>query len=52
AKNAEQIKFERIVAFISLVLMAFDSERSDCVYKILMKLKNLIGTCEQDVHFQ
>nr|APZ75429.1 polyprotein [Jasmine virus T] len=52
AKNAEQVKLERIVAFISLVLMAFDSERSDCVYKILMKLKNLIGTCEQDVHFQ
>nr|WIW79763.1 polyprotein [Potato virus A] len=52
AKASEQINFERIIAFISLVLMMFDRERSDCVYRSLTKLKSLMSTVENTVQFQ
>nr|QIA62007.1 polyprotein [Malva vein clearing virus] len=52
SRNANLAHFERIIAFISLVLMMFDAEKSDCVYKILSKLKGLINTTEQGVYHQ
>nr|YP_006846309.1 6K1 [Potato virus B] len=52
SKSSEQVNFERIIAFVSLVLMMFDAERSDCVYRSLTKLKSLMGTVENTVHFQ
>nr|SCO64877.1 Polyprotein [Carrot thin leaf virus] len=47
-KRIEEIQMERIIAFVSLVMMMFDAERSDCVYKILNKLKGLTNTIATD----
>nr|WBW87812.1 MAG: polyprotein [Barleria repens mottle virus] len=46
SKRVEESKFEAIIAFIALVLMVFDAERSDCVYRSLTKLKSLVSTTE------
>uniref|UniRef100_A0AAU6NE54 Genome polyprotein n=1 Tax=Ethiopian yam virus TaxID=3123104 RepID=A0AAU6NE54_9POTV len=46
SKRADESKFEAIIAFIALVLMIFDAERSDCVYRSLTKLKSLVSTTE------
>nr|UQS87546.1 polyprotein [Yam mosaic virus] len=46
SKRSEECKFEAIIAFIALVLMIFDAERSDCVYRSLTKLKSLVSTTE------
>nr|WGV46809.1 polyprotein [Aconitum potyvirus 1] len=53
AKGACEIELERTVAFVALIMMMFDAERSDCVYKVLSKLRGLmapIGT--ESVAFQ
>nr|NP_734337.1 6K1 protein [Tobacco vein mottling virus] len=52
AKNTGQASLERIIAFVSLTLMLFDNERSDCVYKILTKFKGILGSVENNVRFQ
>nr|YP_010088112.1 6K1 [Platycodon mild mottle virus] len=48
AKSQEQAQLERIIAVIALILMVFDAERSDCVYKILNKLRTLVGISSSD----
>nr|AHN96209.1 polyprotein [Yam mild mosaic virus] len=50
AKRESEQRLEQIIAFIALVMMIFDNERSDCVYKVLNKLKNLMNTAEPVVH--
>ncbi|AWA45285.1 polyprotein [Thladiantha dubia mosaic virus] len=50
-RNSEQ-NLEKIIAFVALVLMIFDSEKSDCVYKTLNKLRNLVSTCDEPVAHQ
>nr|NP_734156.1 6K1 protein [Lettuce mosaic virus] len=52
AKREDQANLERIIAFTALVMMMFDSERSDCVYRSLSKLKSLVSTCDDDVRHQ
>nr|AJD23397.1 polyprotein [Japanese yam mosaic virus] len=52
AKRRGEVELERVVAFIALVMMVFDSERSDCVVKILNKLKNIISSTDADVYHQ
>nr|ADP00834.1 polyprotein [Turnip mosaic virus] len=52
AKRQSEQELERIIAFIALVLMMFDAERSDCVTKILNKLKGLVSTVEPTVYHQ
>nr|BCD42131.1 polyprotein [Turnip mosaic virus] len=52
AKRQSEQELERIIAFVALVLMMFDAERSDCVTKILNKLKGLIATVEPTVYHQ
>nr|NP_734226.1 6K1 protein [Japanese yam mosaic virus] len=52
AKRRGELELERVVAFIALVMMVFDSERSDCVVKILNKLKNIISSTDADVYHQ
>nr|AJS10744.1 polyprotein [Sweet potato virus 2] len=52
AKSAKESSYERIIAFIALVLMVIDAERSDCVYKSLNKLKGLMGTISDGVYHQ
>ncbi|AJO62057.1 polyprotein [Tamarillo leaf malformation virus] len=39
---------ERIIAIITLLIMAFDAERSDGVYQILNKFKGVIGSAERE----
>nr|WPN04274.1 polyprotein [Sweet potato feathery mottle virus] len=51
-KSRKEMQYERIIAFVSLLLMIVDSEKSDCVYKILQKLKGLMGTINSDVYHQ
>nr|YP_004046674.1 6K1 [Sweet potato virus C] len=51
-KSRKEIQYERIIAFISLLLMVIDSERSDCVYKILSKLRGLMGCIDGGVYHQ
>ncbi|QHB15168.1 polyprotein [Potyvirus sp.] len=50
AKNSSE-KIEKIVAFSALVMMLFDSERSDYLYRLMNKLRGLVSTCER-VEFQ
>nr|YP_007354891.1 6K1 protein [Brugmansia mosaic virus] len=45
-------KLEHIVAFISLVVMVFDAERSDCVFKTLNKFRGIVGSLNSNVHHQ
>nr|BDB30826.1 polyprotein [Scallion mosaic virus] len=52
SKRHEQQELERIIAFVALVLMMFDAERSDCVTKILNKVRNLVTTTEPAVYHQ
>ncbi|QIJ96721.1 polyprotein [Polygonatum kingianum virus 1] len=52
AKRESEQNLEKIIAFTSLVLMIFDQERSDCVYKILNKLKGLMNTIDGGVYHQ
>nr|BCY26845.1 polyprotein [Turnip mosaic virus] len=52
AKRQSEQELERVIAFIALVLMMFDAERSDCVTKILNKLKGLVSTVEPTVYHQ
>nr|BBE01235.1 polyprotein [Narcissus yellow stripe virus] len=52
ARSQSERELERVVAFVALILMMFDSERSDCVTKILNKLKNLVSTIEPGVYHQ
>nr|NP_734126.1 6K1 protein [Scallion mosaic virus] len=52
SKRHEQQELERIIAFVALVLMMFDAERSDCVTKILNKVRNLVTTTESTVYHQ
>nr|AUF72923.2 polyprotein [Papaya leaf distortion mosaic virus] len=52
AKRTSEQNLEKIIAFVALVMMIFDSEKSDCVYKTLNKLRNLVATCEEPVAHQ
>nr|QYA72285.1 polyprotein [Wild potato mosaic virus] len=45
-------KIEHIIAFVSLAVMLFDVERSDCVFKSLNKFKGVIGSLNSDVRHQ
>nr|BDR95910.1 polyprotein [Konjac mosaic virus] len=51
-RSANEAAFESIIAITSLVLMVFDQERSDCVYRILQKLRTLVGISGEVVHHQ
>nr|YP_009667093.1 6K1 [Zucchini shoestring virus] len=52
AKTKNEQHLEKILAFITLVMMMVDPDKSDCVYKILNKFKGVVGTIEQDVYHQ
>nr|QFS20011.1 polyprotein [Pepper veinal mottle virus] len=48
SKRPAEAKLEQIVAFVALMMMVFDTDRSDCVYKVLNKLKNVMGVVDND----
>nr|UZT04376.1 polyprotein [Bean common mosaic virus] len=52
AKNATQLQFEKIVAFMALLTMVIDTERSDAIFKILSKLKTVFQTMGENVQIQ
>nr|AQY17504.1 polyprotein [Chilli ringspot virus] len=52
AKRESEVRLEQIVAFMALIMMIFDNDRSDCVYRVLNKFKNIVSTAEQDVVHQ
>nr|QCI56995.1 polyprotein [Bean yellow mosaic virus] len=50
AKPNDMVALEKVVAVTALILMIFDAERSDCVYKVLNKLKGILSTTSQDAY--
>nr|WIC44011.1 polyprotein [Yambean mosaic virus] len=52
AKNATQVQFEKVVAFMALLTMVVDTERSDAIFKILAKLKTVFSTMGENVQVQ
>ncbi|UTQ50671.1 MAG: polyprotein [Rumex potyvirus 1] len=52
AKSPMESKYERIIAMFALFMMVFDADRSDCVYKILNKLRTLTNIAQTDVYHQ
>ncbi|ADT71770.1 polyprotein [Potyvirus apii] len=52
AKRVSEARLEQAMAFVALILMAIDSERSDCVHKVLNKLKSLMSIADADVYHQ
>nr|WRW59424.1 polyprotein [Bean yellow mosaic virus] len=50
AKPNDMVALEKIVAVTALILMIFDAERSDCVYRVLNKLKGILSTTTQDTY--
>uniref|UniRef100_A0A481UMQ3 Genome polyprotein n=1 Tax=Dasheen mosaic virus TaxID=29271 RepID=A0A481UMQ3_9POTV len=52
AKTALQLQFEKIIAFLAIVTMCVDAERSDAVFRLLSKLKTVFATVGEDVRIQ
>nr|YP_010809025.1 6k1 [Passionfruit Vietnam virus] len=52
SKSATQVNFEKIIAFMALLTMCVDAERSDALFRILHKLKTVFGTMGEDVRIQ
>nr|QZM07358.1 polyprotein [Dasheen mosaic virus] len=52
AKTALQLQFEKIIAFLAIVTMCIDAERSDAVFRLLSKLKTVFATVGEDVRIQ
>nr|YP_004940322.1 6K1 protein [Yambean mosaic virus] len=52
AKTATQVQFEKIIAFMALLTMVIDTERSDAIFKVLGKLKTVFSTMGEEVRVQ
>nr|AWT22215.1 polyprotein [Papaya ringspot virus] len=52
AKSDNEKKLEQVIAFITLILMMVDVDKSDCVYRILNKFKGVINSCNTNVYHQ
>nr|QBB78857.1 polyprotein [Wild tomato mosaic virus] len=48
SKRPSEAKLEQIVAFVALLMMVFDGDRGDCVYKVLNKLRNVMGSVDNE----
>ncbi|CAJ57715.1 polyprotein [Narcissus degeneration virus] len=51
-KKKNENDLEKIVATIALIMMIFDTDRSDAVFKILNKVKTVFSTFGERVQFQ
>nr|AWJ64368.1 MAG: polyprotein [Ornithogalum mosaic virus] len=52
AKNSQEQNLEKIIAFVTLLSMMYSPERSDGLFKILNKVKGILGTIEGGVYHQ
>ncbi|ANA48365.1 polyprotein [Impatiens flower break virus] len=52
AKTGTQVQFEKIIAFMALITMIIDTERSDAIFKVLNKLKSVFQTMGDNVQTQ
>nr|URC17550.1 polyprotein [Zucchini yellow fleck virus] len=52
AKTDNEKTMEQIVAFMTLLMMLFDTERSDCLFRVLNKFKGVVGSIGQNVYHQ
>nr|QED45230.1 polyprotein [Onion yellow dwarf virus] len=52
AKSKSETTLEQIVALCALVAMFFNTEKSDAVFKILSKVKNVFSSTDFPVHYQ
>nr|AZL49326.1 polyprotein [Henbane mosaic virus] len=48
-KRESEARLEQVVAIIALLMMVFDNERSDCVYRVMNKLKTVVSVADQNV---
>nr|YP_007001277.1 6K1 [Ornithogalum mosaic virus] len=51
-KNQQEQNLEKIIAFVTLLSMLYSPERSDSLFKILNKVKGVLGTIEGGVYHQ
>nr|NP_734412.1 6K1 protein [Peanut mottle virus] len=52
AKTETELGLEKVVAYLALIAMIFDGERSDAVFRALSKLKTVFGTLGETVRYQ
>nr|QED45274.1 polyprotein [Onion yellow dwarf virus] len=52
AKSRSETTLEQIVALCALMAMFFNTEKSDAVFKILSKVKNVFSSTDFPVHYQ
>nr|YP_010809082.1 6K1 [Ornithogalum mosaic virus] len=52
AKNPQEHQLEQVIAFMTLLSMMYSPERSDGLFKILNKVKGVLGTIEGGVYHQ
>ncbi|QGZ13061.1 polyprotein [Begonia flower breaking virus] len=51
-KSESEMQLEKIVAFVALIAMMYNTEKSDAVFRILNKLKAVFGTLGEAVRYQ
>nr|AGY36216.1 polyprotein [Zucchini tigre mosaic virus] len=52
AKTDNEKKLEQIIAFVTLVMMMVDTDKSDCLYRILNKFKGIMASDATNVYHQ
>nr|ATY37425.1 polyprotein [Zucchini tigre mosaic virus] len=52
AKTDNEKKLEQIIAFVTLVMMMVDTDKSDCLYRILNKFKGIMSSDATNVYHQ
>nr|NP_871741.1 6K1 protein [Onion yellow dwarf virus] len=52
AKSKSETTLEQIVALCALMAMFFNTEKSDAVFKILSKIKNVFSSTDFPVQYQ
>nr|URC17558.1 polyprotein [Zucchini yellow fleck virus] len=52
AKTENEKTMEQAIAFMTLLMMLIDTERSDCLFRILNKFKGVVGSIGQNVYHQ
>nr|YP_008992248.1 6K1 segment [Zucchini tigre mosaic virus] len=52
AKTNNEKKLEQIIAFITLIMMMVDTDKSDCLYRILNKFKGIMASDATNAYHQ
>ncbi len=52
AKTKTEHNLEKVMAFMALITMMYDTEKSDAVFRVLGKVKTIFGTLGEEVRYQ